>query len=139
MTTKAAFKVETGTLTADEFVFLSQAAGWGRDRKFVTGKVTKALKATTLTVVVRDRRKLAVGCGRAFSDDLLMTFIPDIFVHPDYQKQGVGRLIMEEIKSKFGHTSFFMGAQSGNEGFFEKVGFRRSLQSFGGKFIRKKP
>ena len=138
MTAKATFKVETGTLTADEFVFLSQVAGWGRDRKFVTGKVTKALKASTLTVVVRDRRKLAVGCGRAFSDDLLMTFVPDIFVHPDYQKMGVGRLIMEEITGKFAHTSFFMGAQTENEGFFERLGFTRSLQSFGGKVARNK-
>ena len=35
--------------------------------------------------------------------------IPDIFVHPQYQKKGLGRLIMEKVKERYGHTNFFFG------------------------------
>ena len=126
--------VETNNLRSDEFIDLSKAAGWGKNRKYDMSKVTQALSDTTLTVVVRDQNNRAIGCGRAFSDDLLMTFIPDIFVHPDFQRQGIGSLIVETLKSKFAHTSFYFGAQAGNETFFEKLGFSKSLQSYGGKF-----
>lgn len=63
-----------------------------------------------------------------------MTFIPDIFVHPNHQKKGLGRIMIEEIKKKYGHTNIFFGTQPGNEKFFESLGFEKSLQSYSGKF-----
>lgn len=128
------FKLEVGTLTPNEFIELSKAVGWGVSRSYNMDKVAQALRDTSLTVVVRDPQGVAVGCGRAFSDDLLMTFVPDIFVRPDLQKSGCGRMILEALKERFGHTVFFFGAQPGNEGFFEKLGFQKSLQSFTGRF-----
>ncbi len=126
--------IEVGNLSADEFISLSKAVGWGASRTYDMGKVALAISESSYAVVVRSHSGEAVGCGRAFSDDLLMTFIPDIFVRPDYQKQGVGRAIVEKIKERFGHTSFFFGAQPGNEAFFEKLGFERSLTSYSGRF-----
>jgi GNAT superfamily N-acetyltransferase len=127
-------KLELGSLTPDEFISLSKSVGWGTSRIYDMTKVALALKETSLTIVARDSSGLAVACGRAFSDDLLMTFIPDIFVHPSFQKSGCGRLILEKLKERYGHTVFFFGAQPGNEGFFEKLGFTKSVQSFTGKF-----
>lgn len=128
------FKVEVGTLTSREFIALSKAVGWGAGRKYDMKKVDEALSGTFLTIVVRDIEGEAIGCGRAFSDDLLMTFIPDIFVRPEYQKLGVGRMILETIKERLGHTTFYLGSQSGNEAFFEKLGFSRGLPAYTGKF-----
>ncbi len=128
------FRIETGTLTPEEFIALSKSVGWGRTRIYNMEKVAFALKSSALTVVVRNEQGQALGCGRVFSDDLLMSFTPDIFVDPAFQKKGIGRIIVQEMKNKFGHTSFFFGAQPGNESFFENLGFEKSLQSFAGRF-----
>lgn len=75
-----------------------------------------------------------VACGRAFSDDLLMTFIQDIFVHPNHQRKGFGKMILEAIMERFGHTIFYFGAQPGKESFYENLGFKKGLQSYTGNF-----
>jgi GNAT superfamily N-acetyltransferase len=134
MTSHRSFTVEINTLSADEFIRLSKAVGWGTDRQYDMLKVQQALKLSSLTVVVRDHNQKAIGCGRAFSDDLLMTFIPDIFVDPQVSRQGIGQIIVEKIKEIYGHTNFFFGAKPGNELFFEKLGFKKSMQSYSGKF-----
>jgi GNAT superfamily N-acetyltransferase len=130
--------LETGALTAEEFIQLSKDVGWGPDRQYEMKKVEKALQDSSFTVRVRTSEGKTVACGRAFSDDLLMTFIPDIFVHPDHQRHGLGSLIMEAFKEKYGHTTFFFGAQPGKESFYENLGFRKGMQSYTGSF-RKNP
>lgn len=126
--------LEINTLTAEEFIQLSKSVGWGVNRKYDMQKVAQALAMSSLTVVMRNPLGIAVGCGRAFSDDLTMTFIPDLFVRLEYQKRGVGRMMMEKMKEVYGHTNFFFGSQPGNESFFEKLGFKKGLPSYGGRF-----
>jgi GNAT superfamily N-acetyltransferase len=132
------FKVTTGDLQPEEFIRLSKSVGWGVDRNYDMKKVAQALEASSLIISVRSLEGEAVACGRVFSDDLLMTFIPDLFVDPHYQNRGFGRVIIEKMKERYGHTLFFFGSQEGNEGFFEKLGFKKSLQSYEGSF-RKNP
>lgn len=128
------FILETGTLTAEEFIHLCRAVGWGNDRGFDLSKVVKAIADTSFTVKVKNEKGETVACGRAFSDDLFMTFIPDIFVHPKFQRHGLGTMIMEAIKGKYGHTIFYFGAQPGKESFYENLGFKKGMQSYTGTF-----
>lgn len=130
----AGWIVEENSLTAEEFIELSQAVGWGVHRVYDMTKVQKALADTTYTVVVRDSNRRILACARVFSDDLLMTFIPDIFVRPENQKNGLGKTLIEKLKEKYGHTRFFFGSQPENEVFFEKLGFEKSIQSYTGRF-----
>ncbi|MEL6251094.1 MAG: GNAT family N-acetyltransferase [Bacteroidota bacterium] len=117
-------------LSPEEFIRISQANGWGLHREYNLGKVEKALSQTQLIVCIRNEAGNLLGCARALTDELFFTTIPDIFVHPDYQGRGYGRMLMEVIKEKLGHTSIFFGAQPGNEAFFEKMGFEKGLQSY---------
>jgi len=123
---------DKGDLTAREFIDISRSVGWGLKRRYDLKKVKKALGQTTYVVTVRDNREL-VGCGRAFSDDLLFTTIPDVFVKPEYQRKGIGTRIMQRIIKRFGHTTIYFGSQPGNELFFEKCGFVKGMQSYGMK------
>ena len=84
--------------------------------------------------MIRDSSGKAIAAGRVFSDDLTMTFIPDLWVRPEFQGSGVGRRIVEKIKERYGHTIFYFGAQLGNEPFFEKLGFKKGMTSFTGRF-----
>jgi GNAT superfamily N-acetyltransferase len=128
------FTIEENSLSEEEFISLSKKVGWGKSRNYDMNKVKKALSDTSLTLKVVSDTGAVVGCARAFSDDLLMTFIPDIFVCPDHQSEGIGSMLVNRIKEKYGHTNFFFGAQPGNELFFEKLGFEESIKSYTGKF-----
>lgn len=131
---KSEYVLESGTLTPEEFITLCKAVGWGNDRDFDTSKVAKAIDDTSYTVKVKNENGVTIACGRAFSDDLFMTFIPDIFVHPDFQRHGLGTMIMNAIKAKYGHTIFYFGAQPGKEAFYENLGFKKGIQSYTGTF-----
>jgi len=121
---------ESGILSPKEFIDISQANGWGVHRTYDLEKVKKALSQTQLIVCIRDEKGNLLGCARALTDELFFTTIPDVFVHPNYQGRGYGRMLMEVVKEKLGHTSIFLGAQPGNEVFFEKLGFEKGLQSY---------
>jgi GNAT superfamily N-acetyltransferase len=121
-------------LKPTEFIDLSKKVGWGVNRNYDMRKVEKALMDTSWTIVVRDNHLNPIGCARVFSDDFLMSFIPDIFVDPKFQRQGIGRRMMKEIINKFGHTRIFFGAQKDAENFFKSLGFETSLQSYAGTF-----
>jgi GNAT superfamily N-acetyltransferase len=128
------FKIETGTLTPTEYVTLVTSVGWKIGKNIDLEAVERALAATPYVVVVRDSNGEAVAAGRAFSDDVTMTFIPDIFVKPEHQRAGLGREIMEMIKTRYGHTLFYFGGQK--EEFFEKLGFAKGMTSFTGRFAK---
>ena len=129
------YQIEIGTLTAEEHIELCKSVGWGPDRTYDMAKAAQAIKDTAYTVKIISEGK-TIACGRAFSDDLFMTFIPDIFVNPEHQNKGLGKIIMNQIKERYGHTVFFFGAQPGKEDFYEKLGFKKGMQSYTGSFTK---
>lgn len=93
-------------------------------------EVRRALKKSAYIVTVRDEKGKAIACGRALSDDLFYTTIPDVFVHPKHQRKGIGRKIMQKITDRFQHTTIYFGSKPGKGKFFEKLGFKKGLQSY---------
>ena len=117
------FTFEAGTLKGSEYVELVKSVGWKTGKDLILSDVDKALNATSYVVVARDSKGFVAAAGRAFSDDLTMTFIPDILVKPDFQRMGLGREILGMIKARYGHTIFYFGGQPSQEEFYEKLGF----------------
>ncbi len=128
------FTYEVGTLTGSEYVELIKSVGWKIGKDLILRDVDKALSTTTYIVVVRDSESNVVAAGRVFSDDLTMSFIPDILVMPDFQRMGLGRVILDMIKARYGHTIFYFGGQPSQEEFYEKLGFKKGMTSFTGRF-----
>lgn len=117
-------------LSAEEFISLSKAVGWGMNKEYVLSDVSNALDSSSFIVSIRDDSGMLIACGRALSDGMFFTTIPDLFVLPEFQKKGFGTLIMQKIIEKYSHTKIFFGSQPGNERFFEKLGFEKDLQSY---------
>ena len=63
-----------------------------------------------------------VGSVRVLTDGYLFATIPEILVHPDYRRRGIGReLMLRALDASPRHTVFF-GARPASEGFFRRIG-----------------
>jgi len=96
---------------------------------------TKEALGKTINTTVWDNDKL-VGCVRVLTDGYFFGTITEILVLPDYQKQGIGKQLMS-IAFETSPTSLFFGAQPEAVGFYEKLDYEKSIQSFNKEKPRK--
>ena len=68
---------------------------------------------------------LIVGGVYAFSDGELDASIHGLATHPDFQRRGIGRALMESIVAEFGaHMAILLTSEPHNANFYRRVGFR---------------
>ncbi len=89
--------------------------------------VEKSLQNDLFSVCVFDHDTL-VGMGRIVGDGALYFYIQDIIVIPDYQRRGIGALIMKEIEAYLEENAYnnsFIGlmAADGVQEFYHKFGY----------------
>lgn len=111
-------------LPADRFYSLVQRVWPGDYRR---DKIEEAL-ARTLNVTAWAGDEL-VGCVRLLTDGYFFGCITEILVDPNYQRQGIGRGLMDHLWEA-SPTGIFLGAQPGKEEFFKKLGYESSLNAF---------
>lgn len=66
-----------------------------------------------------------IGGARAISDGHRSSAIYDVFVDQPFQRQGVGRALMANLLARLPKRSVMLVSTHGNEGFYQKLGFRR--------------
>ncbi|MEH6306207.1 GNAT family N-acetyltransferase [Olivibacter sp. CPCC 100613] len=76
------------------------------------------------TLVSAWHEDLLVGIGNAISDGHLVVYYPHLVVHPHHQGKGVGKMIMERMREKYGGIHMQMlTADAEATGFYTKMGF----------------
>ena len=66
-----------------------------------------------------------VGGVYAFSDGELDVSVHGLATHPDFQKRGIGRALMESLVQSFEpHIAILLTTEPHNENFYRKIGFR---------------
>ncbi len=70
---------------------------------------------------------------RVLSDGYFFNTVPELMVDPEYQRRGIGRELMRRALHASTGGRLFLGAQPGNEGFFERSGFERGPVGFVGR------
>lgn len=63
-----------------------------------------AVAASTFVVTARDDTGLLVGLARALSDDVSVFYLQDLLVHPDHQRQGIGRGLLDICLERFANV-----------------------------------
>ncbi len=108
-----------------EIIELYTSVGWGKKVDYEENSIRLMIINTSAIIYSRDEHGLLIGLARVFSDFIITTYIAEIVVRPDYQNQGVGRLLMEKVNTEFKNTSIFFDSLPNTEGFSEKCGFRK--------------
>ncbi len=68
-----------------------------------------------------------IGLGNAISDGYLVVYYPHLLIHPNYQKKGIGQMIMDKMQEKYKNFHMQMLTADGNSiEFYRKVGFEKA-------------
>ncbi|HEX6372829.1 MAG TPA: GNAT family N-acetyltransferase [Longimicrobium sp.] len=124
---------EEPDLPADDFLGLAQRV-WPGD---YAPEAVQAALGRTINLTARVEGAL-IGCVRILTDGYFFGTVPEILVHPGWQGRGIGRALMERAWER-SPTGLFFGAQPGNEPFFEKLGYERSMAAYARRKPRPRP
>lgn len=114
------------SLDLETYLNLRASVGW---KLLKESQAKKALENSLFTLTAYIDEK-PVGMGRIVGDGAVICYVQDLVVKPEYQKQGVGRVIMErliefvtDIKEKDTEIMMCLMCAKGREHFYEKFGF----------------
>lgn len=116
--------IENSQPKIEEFICLRAKVGWG-DTPIHLAQT--ALDNSLFHVVAREEEKL-VGMARIVGDGAMFFYIQDLIVDPDFQHNGIGHLLMQNIESYLskvalsGSTIGLLSAK-GKEDFYARYGY----------------
>jgi len=122
-------------LSVEEYYELYSSVGWHTPPK---EQIEKALQNSLLTVKA-EIDKVTVGMGRLIGDGSLSFMVKDVAILPKYQRQGIGKKIMESMidhikqqipKGQNVCVELFSGFEK--ETFYEQFGFDKKPDGFVG-------
>ncbi|BCB03588.1 GNAT family N-acetyltransferase [Bacillus sp. KH172YL63] len=97
------------------------SVGWEKH----TPEMIEKIYGRSDIVCIAKKNGLITGVGRALTDGVFNASIYDVVVHADFQGNGIGSLILEDILSQLREISCIMLiATTGNEGFYRKHGMK---------------
>ena len=64
----------------------------------------RAYKNSSYVVFAQNNKGRLIGIARSISDDVSIHYLQDILIHPKFQKQGVGRMILNNVLSYYSHV-----------------------------------
>lgn len=99
--------------------------GWGTAKQYSPARMRKSLANCDIVVSVRNEAGELVGIARALSDFAIDTKILDMLVATEYQRSGIGILMMRKIESLAAGTSVYFETEPRNFGFAKKCGYRK--------------
>lgn len=116
-------------LTGENFLELIESVGWAGKESWPVNKLDQAVNQVSSHYTAWSEKQI-VGVVRVMSDGLIFSCIPELLVKPQFQAHGIGTELMRMVIEDYGSTIIFLGAQAGNETFFEKLGFKKGPQSY---------
>lgn len=119
-------KIEN-SITPEEYNDLRNSVGWdSKDEKVIQDAIKNSV--IVKKVIVNDK---VVAMARAIGDGLYYLIV-DVVVNQQYQRKGIGKILIEEIvkevynKTKEGQkASINLISMQGKEAFYEKCGFSK--------------
>lgn len=119
--------VDSAIPSAKEFNNLREQVGW---RLLGLDATELALYNSLVCCSARVKGEF-VGFGRFVGDGVMYFYLQDVMIHPDFQNEGIGKQVMENLESwlekhmQYGSTAALLAAEN-KEGFYKQ--FRYQLR-----------
>jgi GNAT superfamily N-acetyltransferase len=118
---------EARNFTLENVVALYSALHWSSAQKPLL--LHRALLGSHSVATAWHGEKL-VGLGNAISDGHLVVYYPHLAVHPDYQRRGIGRRLVQMLMARYeGFHQHALLADGRATEFYRKCGFQRAGQT----------
>ena len=126
------------SISSDEFLEVVESVGW---KTYSHKQIDKALRNTMYMVKAVANGKLA-GIGRVVGDFSIVCILSDICVKPEFQGNGIGLKIVNELKrlvedgvKKGEKMQIELTPTAGNEEFYKKAGFKYKPDVITGMYL----
>ena len=113
-------------LSAKEYCELRSAVAW---KPIPEDQAQSGIDHSDFVIACRDNDEI-VGCARIFWDKGYIAYLADVMVKPDYQRQGIGKRLVDECiayidrQLKEGwRIKIVIVSAKGKEPFYERFGF----------------
>lgn len=118
---------ETKDVKQEDVVAIYKANGWSSADK--PDILMKALLNSHSFITAWNNDQL-LGLGNSISDGYLVVYYPHLIVHPDFQKKGIGKLILKRFQEKYAsfHQQVLI-ADGKAIRFYEKNGFNKASET----------
>ena len=108
-----------------EYFALFETTGWNQEYALKAEELQRAIRDSWCLITAYDDGKL-IGTGRVISDGALHAFIVDVIIKPEYQKRGIGSLIMQRLLeqcrgARLRDVQLFCAR--GKASFYQRLGF----------------
>lgn len=87
-------------------------------------RLEKMLQCANLIITARLGNKL-VGIARSLTDQVFCTYLSDLAVHGDHQKQGIGKELIRQTKAAFPQAKVILLSAPIALDFYPKIGMSR--------------
>ena len=94
-------------LSPEDLIELRKEVGW-KDINYK--QIKKGLDNTMCKVSIKIDNKV-IACGRLVGDYSCKGLLSDIIVHPDYQGQGYGKIIVTTLIEMVNNGNYLLGVQ----------------------------
>ncbi len=91
-------EISKGIPSSKDYINLRKTSGMGGDKSI--SRVEIALKNSLLNICIYEKRQL-IGYGRIVGDGAITYVVSDIMVDKSHQRNGIGKIIMNEINKYF--------------------------------------
>ena len=117
-------------LTAAEFVDVLRRSGLAERRPVdEPDRIAKMLEHANLLVTARDGRKL-IGVARSLSDFAYCTYLSDLAVDGDYQKQGIGKALIDKTREAVGESMVLLLSAPKAMSYYPHIGMPKAENAF---------
>lgn len=116
-------------ITAMELAKLFSASGIIRPVDDLK-RIDKMIRKADFIISAYDNNNL-VGIARCITDFSYCCYLSDLAVHKDYQKQGIGKALIDKVREEIGdEISLILLSSDMALNYYEKVGFTKANNAF---------
>ena len=108
------------------------SAGWADESTTTQAMIDSFNKPFINSIIVFSAwdNDLLVGCVRVLSDKMFRSVIYDLAVLPEYQGNGIGKVLVKKCREQYPNSEWLVGTTAKRASFYENLGFDKSKDVF---------